>query len=326
MVIYLSCSFVKASSFVSAIDKPQQRYRSSQAIIWDDTMQQAQVALWQELGKSSFFQAVLDVLEACVPVDSSGLLVYHRKQKPQSLLHRFKPYERHLHADIYSTGPYALDPQYQLFLKGCPTGAYWLADVAPDDFYQSSYYTNFYSKIGVADSIDVLWRLDDDTALNFFMQRNSNSNAFCRADIQTLQLMLPIVAAALTRHHQLAAPLTTAAAMDLHADQTHLQVETTLSNFASSLLTPRERDVLWYLLRGYSSALTAEKLQTSEGTVKIHRKNIYRKLDIGSQAELFSLFINCIPFAQPGVADDPLQHYHAEQQQPQPHDTPSSIA
>ncbi|HAT43389.1 MAG TPA: hypothetical protein DCS87_16900, partial [Rheinheimera sp.] len=61
-------------------------------------------------------------------------------------------------------------------------------------------------------------------------------------------------------------------------------------------------------------ALTAEKLQTSEGTVKIHRKNIYRKLDIGSQAELFSLFINCIPFAQPGVGDDPLALYQQAQQ------------
>lgn len=295
-------------------DKPKQHYRSNQAIIWDDTMQQAQVALWQELGKSSFLHAVLDVLEACVPVDSSGLLVFYRKQKPLSLAHRFKPFERHLHADIYSTGPYALDPQYQLFLKGCPTGAYWLADVAPDDFYQSSYYTNFYSKIGVADSIDVLWRLDDDTALNFFMQRNANSNAFCRADLHTLQLMLPILDAALTRHHQLASPLPSAQQHEQSSDQTHLQVESTLSNFASSLLTPRERDVLWYLLRGYSSALTAEKLQTSEGTVKIHRKNIYRKLDIGSQAELFSLFINCIPFAQPGVGDDPLALYQQAQQ------------
>ncbi len=59
------------------------------------------------------------------------------------------------------------------------------------------------------------------------------------------------------------------------------------------------------MLRGYSSALTAEKLNTSDGTVKIHRKNIYRKLEIGSQAELFSLFINCIPFARPEENTDP---------------------
>jgi DNA-binding CsgD family transcriptional regulator len=284
-------------------------HRSSLALVWDNQMQDAQVRLWRELGTPGFFQAVLDVLEACCPVDSCGILVFYRKQRPLSLAHRFHPFDRSLHADIYSTGPYALDPQYQLFLKGCPSGPYWLADVAPDDFYQSSYYTNFYSKIGVADSIDVLWRIDDDSALNFFMQRNINTNPFCRADLQALQLMMPLLDAALARHHQLASPLPAAS----QTDQTHAQVESTLDSFASSLLTPRERDVLWYLLRGYSSALTAEKLQTSDGTVKIHRKNIYRKLEIGSQAELFSLFINCIPYARPGLAEDPLQRYQQQQ-------------
>jgi hypothetical protein len=63
------------------------------------------------------------------------------------------------------------------------------------------------------------------------------------------------------------------------------------------------------MISGYSSALTAQRLNTSEGTIKIHRKNIYRKLDIGSQAELFSLFINCIPFAMPEAGVDPLEAY-----------------
>jgi len=290
--------------------KSEVYHRGSLALIWDQQMLDAQVALWQQLGKPGFFAAVLDVLEAVCPVDSSGLLVFYRQQKPLSLLHRFHPFDRSLHADIYSTGPYALDPQYQLFLKGCQSGTYWLADVAPDDFYQSSYYTAFYSKIGVADSIDVLWRIDDNTALNFFMQRNINSNTFSRADVLALNMVMPVLDAALTRHHQLATPLPLANS----SDQTHLQFEATLSNFASSLLTPRERDVLWYLLRGYSSALTAEKLQTSDGTVKIHRKNIYRKLEIGSQAELFSLFINCIPFARPGLPEDPLHSYQQAQE------------
>ena len=66
------------------------------------------------------------------------------------------------------------------------------------------------------------------------------------------------------------------------------------------------------MISGYSSALTAQRLSTTEGTIKIHRKNIYRKLEIGSQAELFSLFINCIPFAMPEAASvDPLKTYQS---------------
>ena len=84
-----------------------------------------------------------------------------------------------------------------------------------------------------------------------------------------------------------------------------------MDNFASSLLTQRERQVLFYMISGYSSALTAQRLNTSEGTIKIHRKNIHKKLDIGSQAELFSLFINCIAFATPEGSADPLISYQS---------------
>ncbi|EMV9186339.1 helix-turn-helix transcriptional regulator, partial [Escherichia coli] len=41
----------------------------------------------------------------------------------------------------------------------------------------------------------------------------------------------------------------------------------------------------------HSSASVAEQLDISPGTVKIHRKNLYAKLGIGSQSELLGLFI-----------------------------------
>ncbi len=277
-------------------------------LLFDSKLSGALTQLWATLGSPAFIPAVLDVLDAVCPIDSGGTLVYYRQQRPLSLLHRFNPTERQVPADIYSTGPYALDPQYRAFLNGCASGAYWLRDIAPDDFYSSEYYLTFYSKTGVADSIDVIWRIDDDTAINFFLQRNINSNEFSSGDLAALTLVTPIVFAALGQHQQLQTVPRSKA-----VDTTHLQVECTLTNFASSLLTPRERDVLMYLLRGYSSALTAQRLNTSEGTIKIHRKNIYRKLDIGSQAELFSLFINCIPFAKPDEQSDPLQVYQQSQ-------------
>lgn len=280
-------------------------YRPLLGLNFDQRVITAFCQLWQQLGSAEFPVAVMDVLEAVCPTDSCGILVYYRERKPLSLLHRFNPVERQVPANIYSTGPYALDPQYLLFLSGCDTGAYWLRDIAPDDFYSSEYYQTFYSKTGVADSIDVLWRLDNDTALVFFMQRNIHSSEFTPEDLIALRMVLPILSAALTRHYQLHQPVIPLPS----EDKTHQQVQCTLTHFASSLLTKRERDVLLYLLRGYSSALTAEKLHTSDGTVKIHRKNIYRKLEIGSQAELFSLFISCIPYARPDEESDPLLLY-----------------
>jgi len=43
--------------------------------------------------------------------------------------------------------------------------------------------------------------------------------------------------------------------------------------------------------------------------VRNHRKAIHKKLDIGSQAELFTLFLSCIPFADADRPTDPLIAY-----------------
>jgi DNA-binding CsgD family transcriptional regulator len=257
------------------------------------------------IGSADWFDAVLDLLGTVCAIDSGGAMVYHRQQRPRRILHRFNPQERALPEDAYLSGPYVLDPHYQLFAAGGPNGVHRLTDIAPDDFFQSEYYRVFYSQIGLSDSIELLWRIDGDSALNIFIERSIRHAKFQDADMVAIHMVLPIIFASAAKHHEL-----TAAASRRDSDNlTHRKVQSTIENFASSLLTQRERQVLFYMISGYSSALTAQRLSTTEGTIKIHRKNIYRKLDIGSQAELFSLFINCIPFAMPEASVDPLQTY-----------------
>lgn len=264
----------------------------------------------QAIGRPGFFEAIFDLLGAACAVDSGGVMFFYRERQPRRVLHRFDPAERNVPEERYLDGPYALDPSYQSFLRGASTGVYWLRDVAPDDFFESEYYRVFYSQIGLSDSVDLMWRIDDDCAVLYFVERSSRSPGFETADIAALQLVLPYVIAASTRHHEL-----TKRSNALDVDTLmHRKVQSTVDNFGSSLLTRREREVLFYMLSGYSSALTAERLKTVEGTIKIHRKNIRRKLDVASQAELFSLFIKCIPFANPDVPGgfDPLQAYQSK--------------
>jgi DNA-binding CsgD family transcriptional regulator len=257
------------------------------------------------IGSADWYDAVLNLLGTVCAVDSGGAMVYHREQRPRRILHRFDPSERALPEDAYLSGPYVLDPHYQLFAAGGPNGVHRLTDIAPDDFFQSEYYRVFYSQIGLSDSIELLWRIDADSALNVFIERSIRHPKFQDADMVAINTLLPVIFASAARHHEL-----TAAASRRDTDNlTHRKVQSTIENFASSLLTQRERQVLFYLISGYSSALTAQRLATTEGTIKIHRRNIYRKLDIGSQAELFSLFINCIPFALPDAPKDPLETY-----------------
>lgn len=54
-------------------------------------------------------------------------------------------------------------------------------------------------------------------------------------------------------------------------------------------LSPREREVLYYLGRGYNHGYVAEKLYISENTVRTHVRHIYGKLNISSREELLAL-------------------------------------
>lgn len=64
-----------------------------------------------------------------------------------------------------------------------------------------------------------------------------------------------------------------------------------LKNFARRQgLTPRETEITTLCLRGYPNAAIARTLSISRGAVKNHKLRLYRKLDITSERELFSLF------------------------------------
>lgn len=58
------------------------------------------------------------------------------------------------------------------------------------------------------------------------------------------------------------------------------------------LLSPREWEVMQEVLAGFRPASIAERLLISEHTVRNHLKSIYKKLDVGSRADLLARFVN----------------------------------
>jgi DNA-binding NarL/FixJ family response regulator len=59
-----------------------------------------------------------------------------------------------------------------------------------------------------------------------------------------------------------------------------------LATITSSELTRREREILQLIASGLSNPAIAEKLFLSTDTIKTHRKNIMRKLDVNNTAQL----------------------------------------
>ncbi len=66
-----------------------------------------------------------------------------------------------------------------------------------------------------------------------------------------------------------------------------------------ALLTPREREVLGHVISGRLNKIIADRLGTTEHTIKVHRGRVMEKLAVGSVAEL-------VRFAQQaGIAPEP---------------------
>lgn len=57
-------------------------------------------------------------------------------------------------------------------------------------------------------------------------------------------------------------------------------------------LTPAERDVAFFVLKGFSIQEIAKFRCTSEGTVKAQTNAIYRKAEVNGRGQLMSLFID----------------------------------
>lgn len=62
--------------------------------------------------------------------------------------------------------------------------------------------------------------------------------------------------------------------------------------FQSWSLTPAERDVALFSIKGMSTSEIAELRKTSEGTVKAQTAAIYRKAGVTGRPQLLSLFID----------------------------------
>ena len=263
-------------------------------------------AITGAVGRPEFYPAVMSFLRSLIDAEVGIALQYSIDKRPQYVtIQAAAALRRGAREAVYIDGPYVLDPVYQMYQRGTPDGAYPMPAYVPDDFYESEFYQAFFRNTRLVDTIDVLWRIDARSSMALCLGREEGTPPFGEAELALVRHVVPLLFSAMRRHHEIAEP----APHDEDDRLVHRKVESTMANFGASLLTRREREVVFYMLSGYSSEQTAERLNTAEGTIRNQRKSIHRKLETSSQAELFSLFIQCIPFAEPDTGTDPLVRF-----------------
>ena len=263
----------------------------------------------ENLGDDSFFDTLCAEFQLVIQLSKGNMiLAYLQNSRPSILAHGLAEKELKLHVDKYQAGLYLLDPFYQAALNGLPSGFYRLEDVAPDDFHETEFYLHYYRAGNIRDDLGYCFALGevgregDHIHVSFSCIRDE---ALTEEQIEELREMEPIIKSLVLKHLR----LTQNQVLNRSDSELHRQLIQVMNEFGSSILTNREREVLQLILHGHSSQSIADKLHIALRTVKLHRQNLYQKLDISSQAELFYLFIDSLSCLDGGEILDPLISY-----------------
>lgn len=227
-----------------------------------------------------FYPKLLAFLASYFSFDSAIIFAFEHGQPPRCLLKTGSHEDDDINR-LYQGGAYLQDPFYRAFNPRHDTRVCTLGQLAPDGFYCSDYYRDFYHKTGWQDEVGVLLQLPGDRALGLFFGSLRQQVRKYAGEPESLSAFLRVLKS-LIRLHADVSPLSAGK---------NVTVEAAAAEALSAGLTPREREIVSLILAGKSSQQIAEQIYISTGTVKNHRKNIYGKLNIRSQAELFSRFL-----------------------------------
>ena len=242
------------------------------------------------IGADSFPQNLVDALKLLTDFDYSVVFAYYRSEKPLCLFHTFSPDKRIVFVDGYLKGPYLLDPFFKACGRQIDAGLYRIRDVAPDRFYQSEYYRSYYSQTGLTEEICYTIYLLNGVAVVVSLMRSGENSRFSAREFRLLDSAAPIVVSLAQRHWQDVPEKFNVETAVNETPQDHSLIEHTVNDLFGRRITPRETQVVAQVLEGHSSDSIAKNLGIAVGTVRIHRRNLYAKLQISSQQELFSIF------------------------------------
>ena len=237
-----------------------------------------------------FYKQVENCFNRLSPLAGFKIFSYPKLERPQLL--GTDTYSEMDH--LYCESAYLMDPFYHVICCRTQQELVTLDSIIRDDFESSSYYDKFYNRIGWSNEANFIVSVS---------QERTIAVAYTSDEIplhhlnRELTPFLKSIRSAIRLHEKWVANY--ADDPDLE-NRTRDVIELTTEKFnghpTRSLdafdLTRREREIVNYILSGHPTPEIANLCFVSEGTVKNHRKNIYRKLGVKSQVELFSKFLN----------------------------------
>lgn len=242
--------------------------------------------LIQNAGATAFPAMLEQVLRERIAFDSILVNTYKGRHHPLLIHDDCPAHLRELWVERYLSEAYLLDPFFTAVQRGLERGVHRLRELAPDRFEASDYYHHYYRALGLGDEVGLFTRVAPDVVLVVSLGFRRDGATLTRRGLQALRHVAPVLEVLLGEYWhwqggQFQARLAAQA-----------PVEAAFASFGRELLTAREQEIVRLLLAGHSTKSAARELGISDGTVKVHRKHLYQRLDVSSQSQLFRLFLD----------------------------------
>ncbi len=244
------------------------------------------------LESPQFDRVVFQAISRLVQIDFTVAFAYRGRVRPLILACTVEEPYRRVMLDDYVSGPYLLDPFFHAALSGTKSGCYRLSSFAPDQFRQSEYYRTHYHRTQIGEEIGFFFELPDHVTGVLSVLRWRQHSPISRPEFSILQAIeTSLRAIVIKRWSDASKRMDRPQRIEGERGAVGNEFFDDFKSFGGSQLSLREHQIVSLILQGHSTESIARQLDLSPGTVKVHRRNVYRKLGISSQAELFAAFL-----------------------------------
>jgi DNA-binding CsgD family transcriptional regulator len=240
-----------------------------------------------ELGDRETGNVFVEMMRSLIAFDYSVIFAYRGAERPIDLFSTFGAADYEIFVRMYQDGPYLLDPFYSAASLPKP-GVWRMRALAPDRFFASEYYRSYYVQTGLAEEVGYFVPAGEGITVVLSLMRREGSGTFRDPEYALMRKAEPLVAAMV---RQAWSRLGSRFDHSNRSRKHDCGPEAEARSRISDRLTLREAAIIELVLQGHSSESIGLRLGVATGTVKVHRRNIYRKLGISSQAQLMSLYL-----------------------------------
>jgi DNA-binding CsgD family transcriptional regulator len=251
-----------------------------------------------QCGDANYAPLLLDVIARIAPFDLAMIVVYSGRAKPVLLHDAFFDDAAQRGLSNYINNTYILNPLHTAYCRGLDSGVYRITDLMSNHSFGGTGNENLKisqtrnEEIGYItegwpcgmQEVTLVVELPAGELGEVSLLRAARGGGFSDSDILKLKSIEPILGATFRRHWA-------SWKKRRLAEDPVVSADLMINRIASDLLSARERQVAELILSGCSGHAIGTQLGISITTVKTHRKNLYTKLGVATQYELFSLVL-----------------------------------